>query len=256
MHLLDYPVLVALLCFVLLSLGARGGVALARRQDKLGSAERDDFGVVLGATLTLLGLIIGFTFSMALSRYDDRKSQEEAEANALGTAYLRADLLPAPHDARLRSALADYARVRVAYYEKRQFEAAEAEALSRRGAALQGQLWTAVVAGSRVDPTPLTPLAVSGVNDVINAQGLAQAAWWNRIPLAAWILMLAIGVCATVLLGYSAHNTRRDPRLIYVLPLVVALSFLLIADIDSPRGGMIRVVPENLTSFVAGLPPP
>jgi hypothetical protein len=57
------------------------------------------------------------------------------------------------------------------------------------------------------------------------------------------------------MLGYTAHNTGRDRRLIYILPLVVALSFLLIADIDSPRGGLIRVVPENLLSFVASLPP-
>jgi hypothetical protein len=255
MRLLDFPVLIALVSLVLLSLAARGGVALARRHEKLGSAERDDFSVVLGATLTLLGLIIGFTFSMALSRYDERKAQEEGEANALGTAYLRADLLPAPHDAKLRAVLAEYARVRVAHYDKRQYEGAAADALTRQGAALQGRLWATVLAGSRIDPTPLTPLVVSGINDVINAQGLAQAAWWNRIPVSAWILMLAIGVCSTSMLGYTAHNTGRDRRLIYILPLVVSLSFLLIADIDSPRGGLIRVVPENLLSFVASLPP-
>jgi hypothetical protein len=256
MRVLDYPILSALLGFALLALASRLGVALARRRPQLGAGERDDFGIVLGATLTLLGLIIGFTFSMALSRYDSRKNLEEAEANAIGTAYLRADLLPAPHDARLRGLLADYARTRAALYEKRQFELDAASALDKRSAQLQGELWRVAVAGGRIDPSPLTPLVVGGVNDVINAQGLAQAAWWNRIPVSAWLLMLAIGLCGTALVGYTAHHSGRDRRLIYMLPLIVALSFLLIADIDSPRGGLIRVAPENLLSFIRSLPAP
>jgi hypothetical protein len=97
-------------------------------------------------------------------------------------------------------------------------------------------------------------LVVSGMNDVLNAQGYTQAAWWNRIPPAAWVLMAAIAVCCNFLLGYQARRAEAEAILLLVLPLVVAIAFFLIADIDSPRGGVIRVQPQNLTSFALSLP--
>ena len=80
---------------------------------------KDEFGIIQGATLTLLGLIIGFTFSMAVGRYDQRKNYEEEEANAIGTEYLRADLLPAGDGARVRSLLKDYLDQRMLFYTTR-----------------------------------------------------------------------------------------------------------------------------------------
>jgi hypothetical protein len=89
-------------------------------------------------------------------------------------------------------------------------------------------------------------LALSGVNDVVNAQGFTQSAWWNRIPLAAWTLMAAVAVCCNLLLGFHA---RKSGFLLFLIsPLIIAIAFFLIADIDSPRGGVIRVMPHNLTS--------
>ena len=96
----------------------------------------------------------------------------------------------------------------------------------------------------------MVALVVAGMNDVFKAQGDAQAADWNRIPIAAWLLMAAIALCCTVLLGYRA---RTSMRLALVLPLVVALSFFLIADIDTPRHGLIHVGPENLESVAKSL---
>ena len=86
--------LILLLPLVVLQLSERLGAHSHNRYRKLNPDERDDFGIFLGATLTLLGLIIGFTFCTAISRYDQRKNYEEAEANAIGTEYLRTDLLP------------------------------------------------------------------------------------------------------------------------------------------------------------------
>ena len=95
--LLNYPLVFFVLCLVVLWLSAWMGERLRRsRRHPLEEAEREDLGMVLGAALTLLGLIIGFSFSMAISRYDQRKNYEEAEANAIGTEYVRADLLPPP----------------------------------------------------------------------------------------------------------------------------------------------------------------
>jgi hypothetical protein len=92
------------------------------------------------------------------------------------------------------------------------------------------------------------------MNDVLNSQGYTQAAWWNRIPHAAWALMVLIAVCSNLLVGYGARNTRGGGILLFVLPLVVSIAFLLIADIDSPRGGLIHVYPQNLQSLLKSLP--
>ncbi len=102
--------------FFLLWLAAWIGANFLRRHRKLDEAVRGDFDVVLAATLTLLGLILGFSFSMAIGRYDQRKNLEEEEANAIGTEYLRAGLLPATDAAKVRGLLKDYLDQRIQFY--------------------------------------------------------------------------------------------------------------------------------------------
>ena len=114
-------------------------------------------------------------------------------------------------------------------------------------AELQNQLWAALQPGVTAQPTGIVALAFSGMNDVLNSQGYTQAAWWNRIPLPAWALMAAIAICCNLLIGYGARRT--DRRLLFIVPIAVSISFFLISDIDSPRGGAIRVAPQNLLSL-------
>jgi hypothetical protein len=90
------------------------------------------------------------------------------------------------------------------------------------------------------------------MNDVLNSQGYTQAAWWNRIPPAAWGLMYAVAIVAHLLVGFGSH--RRHVFLSIILPLLVATSFFLVADIDSPRGGVIRVQPQNLIALAKSFP--
>src|SRR5215467_11417269 len=118
---------------------------------------------------------------------------------------------------------------------------------------LQTGLWLAVQAPGVAQPTPVIALAVSGMNDVLNSQGYTQAAWWNRIPVAAWGLMGAIAICAVALVGFGARRPKAESKLLLVLPLVVAIAFFLISDIDSPRRGLIHVKPQNLLSLVQSL---
>jgi hypothetical protein len=96
-------------------------------------------------------------------------------------------------------------------------------------------------------------LALAGMNDVLNSQGYTQAAWWNRIPRAGWGLMIAIATCGSVLMGYGARSLVPESVLLLVLPLVVSISLFFIADLDSPRGGVIRVSPQNLVSLAESL---
>jgi len=115
-------------------------------------------------------------------------------------------------------------------------------------------MWSAVQGPALAQPTPVMALAVAGMNDVLNSQGYTQAAWWNRIPISAWGLLVVTAICCNVLVGYGARGAGATARLLMVLPVVVSISFLLIADIDSPRGGLIHVTPQNLVSLSQSLP--
>jgi len=241
---LNYPRMVMLISFLVLWLAAWAGGRLQQWR-RLDEDLRSDFNVVQGATLTLLGLIIGFTFSMAISRYDQRKIYEEAEANAIGTEYARADLLPKTDATRVRNLLRQYIDLRIDFYEAR--DHAAQKNISRDTTTLQNQLWQAVVHSVSTQSTPITTLAVAGMNDVLNSQGYTQAAWWNRIPGSAWGLMFLIAIFANMLLGYGAK--RLQPSLFVILPLIVSISFFLIADIDSSRQGIIRVHAQNIESL-------
>lgn len=87
------------------------------------------------------------------------------------------------------------------------------------------------------------------MNDVLNTEGYTRAAWSNRIPYAAWMLLVLIALCSNVMVGLSLRNARSKRTLIFVLPFIVSVSLLLIADLDAPRGGLIHVEPENLISL-------
>jgi len=126
----------------------------------------------------------------------------------------------------------------------------ELSRINARTAKLQAELWSAVQVPDSAQPN-VVALAVEGMNDVLNSQGYTQAAWWNRILAAGWGLMAAIAVCANALVGLGARNAKQGFTLLLILPLVVAIAFFLIADIDSPRGGFILVKPPNLLSLSA-----
>jgi hypothetical protein len=244
MFLVNRPALLFLVTVILLWAAGRAGAALRSRLT-LPEAARADFGIVLGAILTLLGLIIGFTFSMATTRYDQRKNLEEEEANAIGTEYVRVDFLPAEDAARLKNLLRDYTELRVQFYNAHY--GAELDRINVETEKMQDQLWTTTAQAAKVQPTPLTALASSGMNDVLNSQGYTQAAWWNRIPTSAWCLLFVIAILSTALLGYG--STGKWTVLSLVLPLAIGISFFLIADIDSPRGGVIHVRAVNIEAL-------
>jgi hypothetical protein len=249
MRLVDFPVVVFTLAFIVLWLSAQAGVWVRTRLRPLDEDQWKDFGVVLAATLTLLGLIVGFAFSMVVNRYDQRMNYEAEEANAIGTEYVRTDLLPSAEGAPVREALKNYLDQRVLFYESQ--DAHQLRAITLQTSQLQKRLWSAVQAAATQQPTATVALAVSGMNDVLNSQGYTDAAWRNRLPIAAWCLVIAIAVFCNLLVGYISHERPRF--LLVVLPLAVSISFFLIAEIDSPRHGLIRVVPQNLISLSQSL---
>ncbi|SHH44472.1 hypothetical protein [Bradyrhizobium erythrophlei] len=247
-NLTHYPVLVFAAAFVLLSLASETGAWLRRRYSSVSDERNEALSLILGATLTLLALIIGFSFSMATNRYDQRKNFEEAEANAIGTELLRADLLSPADASSVRKLLGDYLDQRIAFYINK--DDMRRTRIDERISQLEANLWAVVRVPAQAQPTPIAALVLAGMNDVINSQGYTQAAYWNRIPTAAWFLLAAIALCSNVLFGYRVRNAG---KLSLVLPLVVSISLLLIADIDAPRHGLIHVSPQNLESLARSI---
>lgn len=212
-----------------------------------------DLGIIQTATLTLLGLIIGFTFSMAIARYDLRQTYEAAEANAMGTEYLRADLLPSPTAETIKGLLNEYLDQRILFYSRQDKETDKQ--ITQRTLELEKALWNELLPIARTQSTPTMALVISGMNEVINSRGYTQAAWWNRIPVAAWWLMAAIAIGANILVGFGARNFKGNVGLFMLFPMMVSIAFFLIADIDSPRGGIIRIDPRNLIDLKQNIAP-
>lgn len=249
MRIQNFPIVFLVSSFLALWFSTRAGVFIGGRMRPLSEEAREDYNIVLTSTLTLLGLIIGFSFSMAISRYDQRKNYEEEETNAIGTEYVRAELLPAADAAALKELLRKYVAQRALFYTTRDEQ--ELLRINAYTSQLQEQMWSAVRNAAAAKPSPTTSLAASGMNDVLNSQGYTQAAWLNRIPTEAWVLMIAIAICSNFLVGYGARQTGTG--LLIVLPFVLAIAFFLVSDIDSPRRGGSRVGPQNLVSLSRSL---
>jgi len=250
-HLLwDSPILILIVSLLVFWLSALAGAWMSKRRHSVETeADHEDFTLILGATLTLLGLIVGFTFSMAMTRYDQRKNYEEDEANAIGTEYVRLDLLPGGDASKVRILVRRYLDQRVLYYKARDQQ--QLTLINDRTTLLQNEMWSAVSGLATTQQTPVTALVLSGMNDVLNSLGYTQAAWWNRVPTAAWTLLVMLSVFSNLALGYGTQ--RRTTFRFLILPIALSISLFLIADIDSPRGGIIRVQPQNLEHLAESL---
>ncbi len=250
--IVDAPGLVLVVSFAGLVLAEMLGVISQKVWRPIKPGDQDEFNIVQTAALTLLGLIVGFSFSMAIGRYDQRKNLEEAEANAIGTEYVRADLMPESAAAETRELLKRYLDQRILFYGAA--DQIELERIDAETAKLGAELWASARSVAAAQPTPVTALVASGMNDVLNSADYTEAAWLNRIPTLAWVLMALIGLGCNVMVGFGAR--RFSAFLLIVLPLTVSVSFFLIADIDSPRGGPVKVLPQNLMRLAATLRAP
>ena len=248
--IVDNPFLLFVVSLLLQWMATYAG-RVVRRRRPMGDDEREEIVTVLNAALTLLALLIGFSLAMAVGRFDQRETYEEAEGNAIGTAYLRADLMPPVPAAHVHALLVSYTKARILYFEER--DPLRLDRIDAETERLQGELWDTIAAAAGAQPTATMTLVVSSANEVIDAQGFTQASWSNRIPIAVWVLMLLVAVACNALLGRT--ETRVSGATLLVLPVLLSVSLFLIADIDSPRVGIISVVPNNLVAALRSLPP-
>ena len=241
---MGFPVLVFSISLLLLWVSARAGARIRGKHGDLEEGVRSDLAIILAAALTLLGLIIGFSFSMGVNQYNQRRNVEIAEANAIDNEYVRAGILPPQDAAKVRQLLRSYAKQRILFYRVRRLD--QLEAVDAGSARIQGGIWSVIQTSVSAGPGPLMMLAISGMNEVMNAQANASAAWLTRIPGEAWALLIAIAMACNFLLGFTLRARHDRIRRFFILPLIASISFFLIADLDSPLSGIIQVNPENL----------
>ncbi len=200
------------------------------------------------ATLGLLAFTLALTFTMAAARYDTRRELVVEEANAIGTTYLRALLLPAAQAAETRNLLRRYvdARLEAATVGKQ----AEGVARSER---LHALLWRqAVAAGAAQADSVTTGLFIASLNDVIDLHTKRLAAWRNRIPGVIWVFLFVTTVLGMASMGYHAGLTgsRRTLAVIF-LALAFSSALALIEDLDRPREGFLIVSQQAMQDLQA-----
>lgn len=232
------PLLLALCVFGGTILSAEIGYQCGSRR-RAEDTERNDLGVVQGAVLGLLGLLLGFSFAGAAGRFVERQDLIVREANAIGTAYLRADLVPEPAGGAMRSTLREYAALRVA--GGREVNRGKQEAIAQRCVAMHSTMWEAAVEGVRERPEAIE-LVVPAVNDVIDLHTTRLAASRRHLPPPVMWLLLACAGASLWMIGYSYGLTRRrNFGLVGTLAFVVASAIWFTIDLDYPRRGMIRL---------------
>jgi hypothetical protein len=193
-----------------------------------------------GAVLGLLALMIGFTFAMALSRFELRRDAVLDEANAIGTTALRARLLPAPHNAECVKLLKDYVRLRLDLTQ-RVLSLGELNAAITRSNAIQEALWQQAKAVAATD-TEMVPtgLFIQSLNEMIDNQAKHLNAIRDRVPNIVFLTLYGVAAAASAFAGFASGSGERPSRLpIHVMIILVCSVILMIQDLDRPFTGFI-----------------
>lgn len=242
-RLADHEYLLLVVALATLICAVQAGAWVAARLRPVKEEERGHLSQVTGASLTILALIVGFSFSAAISRYDTRKNCEQEEASAISSEYMLAGLLPDSDAAQVRNLLKQYVKLRIAFYEAP--DHSELVPIRAERAKLEAQMWPIVEHDAKANQTPVMGQVVAGMNSVLSRPGYSQAAALDRIPDGAWTLMALLALFCCLLLGYSGHG-RQPLALKLVVPLSLSLAFFIISSLDMQRRGWIRVLPHNL----------
>jgi hypothetical protein len=226
--------------------GYRLGLRLYSAKD---AARKSQIGGIQGALLGLLGLLLGFTFAMAVGRYEARRDLVVKESNAIGTTFLRASLLPDAHRAPVEDLLRHYVEVRLTFQPLAGDPAKLAEGL-RLSAGIQRELWQHAVAAAKEAPTPIVATFVNTLNETIDTEAERLAAARNRIPGTVWLLLLVVASLGCVTSSYLAGaEGARSAFSSIVFPLLVAVVITLIFDLADPRRGFIRITQQPLVDL-------
>jgi Protein of unknown function (DUF4239) len=245
MGLLDpFPLWTILpLTVVLAVLSVELGYRLGRYRLQRDELEKESpLGGMVGATLSLLAFMLAFTFGYAGSRFEDRRQILLSEANAIGTTYLRAAMIPEPMRTESQKLLREYVDVRIEGVQPGKLEQALAKSEQ-----LHNQLWSHAVAATEKERSPITSIYVQSLNEVIDLHATRLMAVRARVPAVIWIVLYLLGFLAMVLMGYQS-GLAKSRRSLAALALIFGFSLVLylIADLDRPGQGTLKVSQQSM----------
>jgi len=240
-YLIDHRLIASVMLALLLAaceIGYRRGLADAGAPDSLRTLMSGTGAAILG----LLGLLLGFSLSMAIARWDTRRDVIISESNAIGTLSLRAGLLEDPVRGRLREALRAYSDARIALGGSRN-RPDELRAARRESEALHVVIWSVVESANRPTTANATLASlISSANELIDLHELRLASVENHLPPALFLLLMALGALSVAFLAWSfgaASHRGRAPMVL--LALLIGSVLLLIMDVNRPQRGRIEV---------------
>ncbi len=234
-------------------LGGRGASRVGRR--------KEHYAAVQAMLAALLGLLLAFTVSMSVARYETRKVGVVTEANAIGTAFLRVSLLPAADQPRTVGLFRDYVDLRLRMTGPQRYRDPEPEMVEQQST-LQRQLWAVGAAAAQDDQrTVRTGLYLQAANEMIDSAASRDAALRNHVPESVLMMILVVALATLAVTGYVSGLTGgRSLVASLVLSTVVAVVVFVILDFDRPYRGVITVSQQTMLDvrdFVAqGLPVP
>ena len=219
------------------------GLRIYRNKDE---PRKAIIGGVQGAVLGLLGLLLGFTFSMAVNRYDLRRDLVLQEANAIGTTYLRASFLPENQIVRVQELLSSYADTRLNLYDAGTDKSQRAE-VEKKSNDLQALLWDEAVTATGKSQTAVVVSFITSLNEMIDLDATRIQAGRSKVPVAVWLLVLVVGCAGCYASGYnSGANGTRSAFANLLLPVLVTIVIVIIADLDRPYRGLVGVTQQPL----------
>jgi len=232
-------------CIALLSIEAGRRIADYRHQHSAVEKEAP-VGAMVGGTLGLLAFILAFTFSLAASRFEARRQILLQEANAIGTAYLRAGMLSEPMRTDARNLLREYVDVRLEAVQPGKLDQAMAKSEE-----LHSRLWAVASTAAEKEKNVITSLYIQSLNQVIDLHATrVMAGVRSRVPGIIWIVLYLLLILVMVMLGYQS-GLAKSRRSIAVLALVIGFSSVLylIADLDRPGQGLLQTSQEAMTDL-------
>lgn len=239
------------LALILSLLGAAEAGYIGGKRKQRGEADRGQVGAVQAGLLGLLGLLLGFSFAGAAGRFGERGALVVREANALGTAYLRCDLLPDAQRDEARALLRSYAELRIEM--GRAVGTPGSAEIGARMIALQERLWSAAVGGVRANPAA-TMAVLPPINEVIDHYTDRQAALRRHLPPLVMGLLIACALIGTFSIGFgNGLSGKRHAVMTAAFTLLVAAALWTTIDLDYPRRGLIQVDHSALLAAREGM---
>lgn len=223
------------------------------RRRPTGAGENESVGVLVGAMLGLLAFVLALTLSFASTRFAERQSGSLAEANAIGTAWLRARAIGGQEGEAIASLLRQYAVLRTEFVESDR-GAGSLALLNQRTGAVQSEIWAHLTTIVRKRPDPVANSLMVSLNEVFDASTTERFSFSLRLPTQIFWLLIALTLLSMISLGYQFGLKSKAPRpLVIALMLVWTLVLLVILDLSSPRIGQIRTTTAAYVWTLQGL---